>query len=209
MIKKDDNPIDDNIEFKSPTSHRSASNSASPQQKFKNKQQSSRGKTQSRQRGTNNKGRSNLQLKLNSMGKIEDADFGKDLPYSSRETFLMQKFKDLGKGEAVLENYCCAARMNLLLQGITYVTEKAVYFYSPFNNKTIFGHGTKIKIPYSSIRLIKKESTLLIFPNAIRFVLNTQEEIVLASFISRDTCYSLILRQFAIAGYSQAAIDSL
>ena len=99
--------------------------------------------------------------------------------------------------------------MNILLQGITYVTEKGVYFYSPFNNKTIFGHGTKIKIPYNSIRLIKKESTMMIFPNAIRFVLNTREEIVLASFVSRDTCYALILRQFAIAGHSQAAIDSL
>ena len=92
---------------------------------------------------------------------------------------------------------------------MAYVTEKAVYFYSPFNNKTIFGHGTKIKIPYSSIRLIKKESTMFIFPNAIRFVLNTHEEIVLASFVSRDTCYSLMLRQFAIAGNSKAAIESL
>ena len=75
-----------------------------------------------------------------------------------------------------------------------YVTEKNVYFFSPFNNKTIFGHGTKVKIPYDSIRLIKKESTLFIFPNAVRFVLQSAEEIVFASFVSRDTCYSLILR---------------
>lgn len=109
----------------------------------------------------------------------------------------------------MLENYRCAARMNILLQGMAYVTDQAVYFYSPFNNKTIFGHGTKIRIPYSSIRLVKKESTLVIFPNAIRFVLKTHEEIVLASFVSRDTCYSLILRQFAIAGNSEAAINSL
>ncbi len=73
--------------------------------------------------------------------------------------------------EVVLENYCCAARMKILLQGMLYVTEKAVYFYSPFNNKTIFGHGTKIMIPYDQMTLVKKESTLLIFPNAIRFVL--------------------------------------
>lgn len=90
-----------------------------------------------------------------------------------------------------------------------YVTERAVYFYSPFNNKTIFGHGTKIKIPYDAVHLVKKESTLLIFPNAIRFVLESREEIVFASFVSRDTCYSLILRQFAIAGHSKAAISSL
>ena len=111
--------------------------------------------------------------------------------------------------EIVLESYCCAARMKILLQGMLYLTEKAVYFYSPFNNKTIFGHGTKIKMPYESIRLVKKESTLLIFPNAVRFVLKSREEIVFASFVSRDTCYSLILRQFALAGFSDLAIDSL
>ena len=126
-----------------------------------------------------------------------------------RRIFIQRKFKNLEKGEAVLENYCCAARMKILLQGMLYVTERNVYFYSPFNNKTIFGHGTKIKIPYESMRLIKKESTLLIFPNAIRFVLNTREEIVFASFVSRDTCYSLILRQFAIAGFQDLAIKSL
>mmetsp|Transcript_1732 Transcript_1732/g.2417 ORF Transcript_1732/g.2417 Transcript_1732/m.2417 type:complete len:118 (-) Transcript_1732:1886-2239(-) len=99
--------------------------------------------------------------------------------------------------------------MNILLQGVLYVTNRAVYFYSPFNNKTIFGHGTKIKIPYKAVRLVKKESTLLIFPNAIRFVLASREEIVFASFVSRDTCYSLVLRQLAIANHSKVAIESL
>jgi hypothetical protein len=132
-----------------------------------------------------------------------------DMPTSPRGAFIKKKFNLEDKGEVVLENYCCAARMNILLQGMLYVTERAVYFYSPFNNKTIFGHGTKIKIPFEAVKLVKKEATLLIFPNAIRFVLNSREEIVFASFVSRDTCYSLILRQFSIAGYSEAAIQSL
>ena len=90
-----------------------------------------------------------------------------------------------------------------------YVTEKAVYFFSPFNNKTIFGHGTKTRIPYEAINILKKESTLLIFKNAIRFILNSREEITFTSFVSRDTCYSLILRQFALAGNEKNAIESL
>ena len=131
------------------------------------------------------------------------------LPESPRSAFLRKKFEELDGDEAVLENYCCAARMKILLQGMLYVTQRNIYFYSPFNNRTIFGHGTKIKIPFSAIRLIKKESTLLIFPNAIRFVLQSREEVVFASFVSRDTCYSLIIRQFAQAGYSSLAIDCL
>lgn len=116
------------------------------------------------------------------------------MPTSPRSTFIKEKFDIVDKKEVVLENYCCAARMSILLQGVLYVTDRAVYFYSPFNNKTIFGHGTKIRIPYEAVRLVKKESTLLIFPNAIRFVLASREEIVFASFVSRDTCYSLVLR---------------
>ena len=129
---------------------------------------------------------------------------------SPRRAFLKKKFADvLGNGEAVLENYCCAVQMSILLQGMLYVTEKAVYFFSPFNKKTIFGHGTKIRIPYEAINILKKESTLLIFKNAIRFILNSREEITFTSFVSRDTCYSLILRQFALAGNEKNAIESL
>lgn len=149
----------------------------------------------------------NLKIEIDeNPNDIADEKDDVNMPTSPRSAFIKKKFKLEEKGEVVLENYCCAARMNILLQGMLYVTERAVYFYSPFNNKTIFGHGTKIKFPYEAVKLLKKESTLLIFPNAIRFVLNSREEIVFASFVSRDTCYSLILRQFSIAGHSEAAI---
>ena len=75
-----------------------------------------------------------------------------------------------------------------------YVTNKNVFFYSPFNNKTVIGHGTKIKISYGSLKKIKKETKLLVFSNSIRFYLNSGEEILFTSFISRDTCYQLLLK---------------
>ena len=94
----------------------------------------------------------------------------------------------------MLENYACAANVKLLLQGMLYVTDKNIYFYSPFNNKTVIGHGTKIKMSYEQISHIKKENHMLVFPNSIRFILKSSEEVVFTSFISRDTCFSLILK---------------
>ena len=109
----------------------------------------------------------------------------------------------------MLENYACAANVKLLLQGMLYVTDKNIYFYSPFNNKTVIGHGTKIKMGYDSITHIKKENHMMVFPNSIRFVLKSAEEVVFTSFISRDTCFSLILKQLTNSGHAATAETSL
>ena len=90
-----------------------------------------------------------------------------------------------------------------------YVTDQNIYFYSPFNEKTVVGTGTKIKISYESITHIKKESSLLVFPNAIRVILKSGEEILFVGFVSRDTCFSLLLKQLTNAGHASSAQSSL
>jgi hypothetical protein len=74
-----------------------------------------------------------------------------------------------------------------------YVTDQSTYFYSPFNSKTFIGLGSKIHLPYSAIKTIKKESKLVIFKTSIRFVLKSGQELVFSNFLSRDTCFSMIL----------------
>lgn len=120
---------------------------------------------------------------------------GDEREVTPRRKFINKKFKTFDEDEVVLDNFACAASFKLLLQGMMYITNKNVYFYSPFNKKTMLGRGTKIKMSYSAITQIKKESAILVFPNSIRFILKSQEEIVFTSFVSRDTCFSLILKQ--------------
>lgn len=116
----------------------------------------------------------------------------------------MQQLLD-ERGEVTLNYFSCAVKMKILLQGHIYVTERAVYFYSPFNDQTVFGgNGTEIMISYDAVSRISKETTLRIFPNAIRFtfdshlVLEEEEELVFTSFLSRDACYDLVMRQYDI-----------
>jgi hypothetical protein len=97
---------------------------------------------------------------------------------SPRARLLQKKFKDFDVRETVLENYACAAHLKILLQGMMYVTDRCAYFYSPFNNKTVIGHGTKVRIPYRGMKEIKKESSLVVFPNAIRFLLKSGHSIL-------------------------------
>lgn len=74
----------------------------------------------------------------------------------------------------MIDNYSCVVKSNrFTLQGMLYVTDQSAYFYSPFNSKTFIGIGSKIHLPYSAIKTIKKESSLLIFKTSIRFLLKS------------------------------------
>ena len=130
----------------------------------------------------------NLQIQREQRGSIAAIT-------SPRSKFIKKKFKTYEEDEIVLENYACAANFTLLLQGMLYITNKNVYFYSPFNKKTMLGRGTKIKMSYDAIELIKKESAILVFPNSIRFILKNKEEMLFTSFVSRDTCFALLTKQ--------------
>jgi len=121
--------------------------------------------------------------------ECNDLKFGENETSTPRCNLINKKFGKLDSSEWVMESYSCAASIRILLQGMIYVTNKNIFFYSPFNNKTVIGHGTKIKISYGSIKKIKKETKLLVFPNSIRFSLNSGEEILFTSFVSRESCY--------------------
>ena len=116
-------------------------------------------------------------------------------PSSPRSTFIKKKFPKFDpKNELVLDNFACAFNSpKILLQGMLYLTDKCCYFYSPFNEKTLVGQGSKIQIQFTELRSVKKESSMFIFPNAIRFIYKSGEQILFKSFLSRDTCFSFIL----------------
>ena len=73
-------------------------------------------------------------------------------------------------------------------------------FYSKWNDRTVFGKGTRLKINYTAFSQLKKESGALMLPNSIKIaeVYPTQDggskevEHNLTSFIFRDDCYSLL-----------------
>ena len=67
---------------------------------------------------------------------------------SPSRLLLQKKFKSFGPGEHVITNYGCSIMRGIMLQGMLYITDRNIYFYSPFNSTTIIGYGTKVTIPY-------------------------------------------------------------
>lgn len=97
----------------------------------------------------------------------------------------------------MLDEFNCAVQKGVtILQGRLFVSDQALYFYSIFNYSTfIFGQETKIKINYSEIGDIKKAKNAKIFHNSILVKLRVGMELFLTSFLSRDECFRLILKQ--------------
>ncbi len=115
-------------------------------------------------------------LKLN-ITKDPDAK-EQSLEFSPRSLFIKKKFKNV-KDVIVQANFACAfTSSKLLLQGMLYLAKSSIYFYSPFNEKTLLGYGSKIHILYNDLQCIKKETAMLIFPNAIRFIFKSGEQIL-------------------------------
>jgi hypothetical protein len=111
---------------------------------------------------------------------------------SPRMKFIKMKFKVNDPDEKVIDNFNCAVSVKILLQGILYVTDRSLYFYSSFNDTTLIGHGTKIRIPFRDIDFVKKARSILLFNKSLKVVMKNQTEILFANFFNRAECFRKI-----------------
>lgn len=112
--------------------------------------------------------------------------------------FVRRKFRSFGQGvelDEVIARYACAADIKILLQGMLYLTKTCLYFYSPFNNKTVIGSGTKLKIALIAINEIKMKRNLLLFPTRVKIYLETGQKISFSGLASQQSCYKAITAQ--------------
>lgn len=115
---------------------------------------------------------------------------------------------NLKSGERVLEKYQCAFSNKILVQGLLYTSTEALYFYSNVNDLkvTMFFNwsdesSTRLRIPFESISKIERLKNALIFDNSIGIWLKGNENnkepcIFLTSFIKRDECFELSVKQW-------------
>lgn len=105
---------------------------------------------------------------------------------SKTNTQFHKLFKEVGKDEHLKQSYTCALQRDILYQGKLFVSDNWICFHSK-----VFGKDTKISIPATSVKLIKKTKTALLVPNAL--VIETpNEQHVFVSFLSRNTTYKLL-----------------
>ncbi|XP_068685405.1 protein Aster-B-like [Montipora foliosa] len=108
--------------------------------------------------------------------------------YKSKCGDFRRLFKDLPDSEQLIVDYSCALQRDILVHGRLYVSQNWLCFYA-----NIFGWETFVTIPCAEISSITKEKTALVIPNAI-LVCTESEKYFFASFISRDTTYTVLFR---------------
>ncbi|GAV28890.1 hypothetical protein PMKS-002368 [Pichia membranifaciens] len=108
-------------------------------------------------------------------------------PSDKRQEAFHTLFPSLPANEVFIEDFACAYRKEILVQGKLYLSEHHISFHS-----NIIGLVTRLTIPLNAILKIQKKKTVGI-PNAIEFS-NLHNKYIFASFMSRDPSYDLIYK---------------
>lgn len=125
-------------------------------------------------------------------------------PSEKRQESFHSLFSNLPNDELLIEDFTCAFKKEILVQGKLYLTEHHLCFHS-----NIIGLITHLTIPLNAILKVQKKKTVGI-PNSIEFS-NLHNKYVFATFLSRDSAYSLIYKIWKLninnEGYGSIYLD--
>uniref|UniRef100_A0A1A7WIA6 Wu:fi13g07 n=1 Tax=Iconisemion striatum TaxID=60296 RepID=A0A1A7WIA6_9TELE len=96
-------------------------------------------------------------------------------------------FPDIPENEGLIHAFVCALQREVPYHGRLYVTEAHACFYS-----SVLLKDTKVIIPVSSIRTVKKQNTALLVPNACSIRTTEGEKYLFVSLRNRESCYQLL-----------------
>ncbi|KAL8655300.1 MAG: hypothetical protein Q9210_000968 [Variospora velana] len=98
-----------------------------------------------------------------------------------------QTFRSVPEDDYLIEDYSCALQREILLAGRIYVSEGHICFSS-----NILGWITMLVISFDEIVSVEKESTAMVFPNAIA-IQTLQARHTFRSLLSREATYELLI----------------
>ena len=98
-----------------------------------------------------------------------------------------QLFRSVPEDDYLIEDYSCALQRDIILAGRMYISEGHICFSS-----NILGWVTTLIISFDEIVSVEKESTAMVFPNAIAIqTLHARQ--TFRSLLSREATYDLII----------------
>ena len=127
---------------------------------------------------------------LDKLDKFKQVDIKEIIKLNKDGQRLYENIFYIDQDEEVIDNFNCAYEDKILLQGVLYITNKKLFFYSWFNNKTLFG-ATKMLIPMNDVLKIEKKYNCKIFDNSI-LITTKITELFFTSFVFRDKCYDIV-----------------
>ncbi|BCR84874.1 GRAM and VASt domain-containing protein [Aspergillus chevalieri] len=103
-----------------------------------------------------------------------------------------QLFRSVPEDDYLIEDYSCALQREIILAGRIYVSEGHICFSS-----NILGWVTTLVISFDEVVAIEKESTAMVFPNAIA-IQTLHARHTFRSLLSRESTYDLMVNIWKI-----------
>ena len=103
-----------------------------------------------------------------------------------------QLFRSVPEDDYLIEDYSCALQREIILAGRVYVSEGHICFSS-----NILGWVTTLVMSFDEIVAIEKESTAMVFPNAIA-IQTLHARHIFRSFLGRESTYDLMVNIWKI-----------
>jgi hypothetical protein len=103
-----------------------------------------------------------------------------------------QLFRSVPEDDYLIEDYSCALQREIILAGRIYISEGHICFSS-----NILGWVTTLVISFDEVVAIEKESTAMVFPNAIA-IKTLHARHIFRSLLSRDSTYDLMVNIWKI-----------
>lgn len=107
-------------------------------------------------------------------------------PKSRNRTFH-QLFRSVPEDDFLIEDYSCALQKEILLAGRIYISEGHICFSS-----NILGWVTTLVISFEEVMAIERETTAMVFPNAIA-VQTLHARHIFRSLLSREATFDLMV----------------
>ncbi|KEF60952.1 uncharacterized protein A1O9_02516 [Exophiala aquamarina CBS 119918] len=98
-----------------------------------------------------------------------------------------QQFRSVPEDDYLIEDYSCALQKEILLAGRIYISEGHICFFS-----NILGWVTTVVISFEEVVSIERESTAMVFPNAIA-IQTLHARHTFRSLLYREQTYELLI----------------
>src|SRR5467141_2233622 len=103
-----------------------------------------------------------------------------------------QLFRSVPEDDYLIEDYSCALQREIILAGRIYISEGHICFSS-----NILGWVTTLVISFDEVVAIEKETTAMVFPNAIA-IQTLHARHTFRSLLSRESTYDLMVNIWKI-----------
>ncbi|XP_004562066.3 GRAM domain-containing protein 2B [Maylandia zebra] len=124
---------------------------------------------------------------------VDSKDFKKTEGTGSQSSFKKHNktfhklFPDIPESEDLIHAYICALQKEVPYHGRLYITDTHACFFS-----SVLLKDTKVVVPVSCIKRVKKQNTALLVPNALSIRTTEGDKYLFVALRNRESCFQLL-----------------